>query len=105
MLISTKKYGELLGLAIAAKMSIANYHRSKMLHSVEGIYRNGKIELLETPADIEEAQVIVTFIPKLGLVNLLSRGINQEQAADLRVRLRTFVPDWELPEMDAYDAL
>ena len=76
-----------------------------MLQSVEGIYRNGKIELLEMPADIEEAQVIVTFMPKLGLVNLQSRGINQEQAADLRVRLRTFVPDWELPEMDAYDAL
>jgi hypothetical protein len=76
-----------------------------MLQSVEGIYRNGKIELLEMPADLEEAQVIVTFLPKLGLVNLQSRGINQEQAADLRLRLRRFAPDWELPEMDAYDAL
>ncbi|MEG4515760.1 MULTISPECIES: hypothetical protein [unclassified Microcoleus] len=76
-----------------------------MLQSVEGIYRNGKIELLETPADMEEAQVIVTFMPKSGLINLQSRGIDQEQAADLWVRLRTFAPDWELPEMDAYDAL
>ncbi len=76
-----------------------------MLQSIEGIYRNGKIELLETPADIEEAQVIVTFIPKSGLVNLRSRGIDQEQAADLRVRLSRLAPDWELPEMDAYDAL
>ena len=76
-----------------------------MLQSVEGIYRNGKIELLEMPADIEEAQVIVTFMPKVGLVNLQSRGINHEQAADLRVRLSRFAPDWELPEMDAYDAL
>ncbi|MEG4043147.1 hypothetical protein [Microcoleus sp. Pol17_C1] len=76
-----------------------------MLQSVEGIYRNGKIELLEMPANIEEAQVIVTFMPQGGLVNLQSRGINQEQAADLRVRLSRFAPDWELPEMDAYDAL
>jgi len=76
-----------------------------MLQSVEGIYRNGKIELLEMPANIEEAQVIVTFMPPVGLVNLQSRGINQEQAADLRVRLSRFAPDWELPEMDAYDAL
>ena len=76
-----------------------------MLQSVEGIYRNGKIELLETPTDIEEAQVIVTFMPKSGLVNLQSRGIDREQAADLRVRLRRFAPDWERPEMDAYDAL
>jgi hypothetical protein len=76
-----------------------------MLQSVEGIYRNGKIELLETPADMEEAQVIVTFMPKSGLVNLRSRGIDQEQAADLRVRMSRFASDWELPEMDAYDAL
>ncbi|WP_333363145.1 hypothetical protein [Microcoleus sp. N3A4] len=76
-----------------------------MLQSVEGIYRNGKIELLETPTDIEEAQVIVTFMPKSGLVNLQSRGIDREPAADLRVRLRRLAPDWELPEMDAYDAL
>ncbi|MEG4271186.1 MULTISPECIES: hypothetical protein [unclassified Microcoleus] len=76
-----------------------------MLQSVEGIYRNGKIELFEMPADIEEAQVIVTFMSKVGLVNLQSRGINQEQVADLRVRLSRFAPDWELPEMDAYDAL
>ena len=94
-----------MGLAIAAKMSIDNDQRSNMLQSVEGIYRNGKIELLEMPADIEEAQVIVTFMPKVGLVNLQSRGINQELAADLRVRLSRFAPDWELPEMDAYDAL
>ena len=33
-----------------------------MLQSVEGIYRNGKIELLETPSNLEEARVIVTFL-------------------------------------------
>jgi hypothetical protein len=29
--------------------------------TVEGIYRDGKIELLETPDDVDEARVIVTF--------------------------------------------
>jgi len=34
-----------------------------MLNTVEGIYRNGKIELAETPMEITEARVIVTFLP------------------------------------------
>jgi hypothetical protein len=76
-----------------------------MLNSVEGIYRDGKIELLETPASIKSARVIVTFLPAQGSVDLESRGINQEQAADLRSRLRTFAEDWERPDMEAYDAL
>ena len=33
-----------------------------MLLTVEGAYRNGKIELAEIPDDIEKADVIVTFL-------------------------------------------
>jgi uncharacterized membrane protein len=77
-----------------------------MLQSVEGIYQNGKVELLQVPTDVDEARVIVTFLPKSGSVDLpLSRGINQEQAANLRARLQSFAQDWERPDMDAYDAL
>lgn len=75
-----------------------------MLKSVEGIYRDGRVELLEMPEGIDEARVIVTFIPA-GKVDLRERGIDESQAADLRARLRTFVEDWESPEMEAYDAL
>jgi hypothetical protein len=76
-----------------------------MLQSVEGIYQNGKVELLQVPSDVDEARVIVTFLPKSGSFDLLSRGINQEQAANLRARLQSFAQDWERPDMDAYDAL
>jgi hypothetical protein len=34
-----------------------------MTHAVEGIYRNGVIELLEVPEDIQESRVLVTFLP------------------------------------------
>lgn len=34
-----------------------------MLKSVRGIYRNKRIELLEAPDDVSEAEVIVTFLP------------------------------------------
>jgi len=71
--------------------------------STEGIYKHGKVELLETP-DVDEARVIVTFVPE-GLVDLAERGIDESDAANLRARLATFAEDWEQPEMGAYDAL
>ncbi|MCY7384982.1 MAG: hypothetical protein LH628_20855 [Microcoleus sp. CAN_BIN18] len=76
-----------------------------MLKSVKGIYRDGKVVLLETPGDLTEGKVIVTFLAESGLVELQSRGIDREKAADLRVRLSRFAEDWERPDMDAYDAL
>ena len=76
-----------------------------MLKSVEGIYRDGKVELLEMPIDVVEARVIVTFLPTRGLIDLRERGIDEVQAADLRARLQSFAEDWERPEMEAYDAL
>lgn len=33
-----------------------------MLKTIQGIYKNGKIELDETPQDISEALVFVTFL-------------------------------------------
>ncbi len=72
--------------------------------SIEGIYKEGKVELLETPDDVDEARVIVTFIPK-DSVELGKRGIDESHAANLRARLQTFAEDWERPEMGAYDAL
>lgn len=75
-----------------------------MLKSVEGVYRDGKVELCEpAPADAE-GRVIVTFLAA-GSVDLAERGIDAAQAADLRHRLGAFAEDWDRPEMDVYDAL
>ena len=76
-----------------------------MLTTVEGIYRNGKIELLEAAPDVGDVRVIVTFLPKKGPIDLRERGICEAQAADLRRRLQTFAAGWESPEMDVYDEL
>ncbi|MEA2204463.1 MAG: hypothetical protein QOE77_1239 [Blastocatellia bacterium] len=72
--------------------------------TIEGIYRDGKVELKQAPAGMEEARVIVTFMP-IGAVSLSERGIDETQAADLRTRLSAFAEDWDQPEMGAYDAL
>ena len=75
-----------------------------MLKSVEGIYRNGKVELTEPVAEQPETRVIVTFLSGSEVVELAERGIDPQQAADLRGRLSAFVEDWQQPEMDVYDA-
>lgn len=74
-----------------------------MLRSVEGVYRNGKIELMEALGNVhDETHVIVTFLES-SPIDLRSRGIDEAQAADLRARLKTFTEDWESPEMEVYD--
>lgn len=75
-----------------------------MLSSIEGIYRDGKIKLVEMPTNIRNnTRVIVTFLKGSDRIDLRARGIDEVQAADLRGRLSTFVEDWESPEMDIYD--
>jgi hypothetical protein len=73
-----------------------------MLNSVEGLYREGKIELLEPVPEGATGRVIVTFVSSPGtVIDLASRGIEPEQAVDLRGRLAAFAEDWQRPEMDA----
>ena len=74
-----------------------------MLRSVEGVYRDGKIELAELPRDVrDETRVIVTFLDSSD-VDLRARGIDEAHAAELRARLATFAEDWDSPEMNLYD--
>jgi hypothetical protein len=76
-----------------------------MVKSVEGIYRNGKVELLEPLTGAEGLRVIVTLVRSAEPVDLRERGIDESQAADLRRRLESFAEDWNRPEMAAYDEL
>jgi hypothetical protein len=75
-----------------------------MFKSIEGIFRHGKIELLESPPADMEGKVIVTFL-NAGSVALADRGIDEQHAGDLRQRLKSFAEDWDRPEMDVYDAV
>lgn len=74
-----------------------------MLTAIQGIYRDGKIQLTETPRNVSDnTPVIVTFLTP-GKIDLSVRGIDEAQAADLRVRLTAFAAEWDSPEMDVYD--
>lgn len=71
--------------------------------SVEGTYRNGKIELGQLPINIkDETRVIVTFIDSND-IELSNCGIDRLQAEALRANLATFADDWNSPEMSIYD--
>jgi hypothetical protein len=76
-----------------------------MVKSVEGIYRNGRVELVEPLTEAEGSRVIVTWVRPGEPVDLRERGIDESQAADLRRRLTQFAGDWDRPEMAAYDGL
>ena len=73
-----------------------------MLKSVEGVFRNGRVELLE-PAPMDEARVVVTFLPLSGTIRLSDRGVDEQQAAELRAKLTAFAEDWDRPDMDVYE--
>ncbi len=76
-----------------------------MLKTVEGIYRNGKVELSEPIVEAEGSRVIVTWVEPSGPADLQLLGIEELQALYLRHRLSTFAEDWERPEMNVYDQL
>ncbi|MFM2063068.1 MAG: hypothetical protein RLZZ507_2738 [Cyanobacteriota bacterium] len=64
-----------------------------------------------TKEEQEQIQLKLALIMESNLFNnrksvdLASRGINEEQAANLTARLQCFAEDWDQPEMEVYDAL
>lgn len=69
--------------------------------TVEGIYKDGKIELLETISDVTQAKVLVTFIDGND-VDLNTLGIDQKEAGELREKFASF-EDWNDPALDIYN--
>jgi hypothetical protein len=80
-----------------------NVGARKVLTTVEGIYRDGRIELQSLPNNVaEEAKVIVTFVDPES-VALAAYGIDRSQAEALRNNLASFAEDWNNPELSIYD--
>lgn len=69
--------------------------------TIEGIYKDGKIELLETVSEVKQAKVLVTFLENSD-VDLQTLGISKEEAAELREKFAAF-EDWNDPALDVYN--
>ncbi|MBA2606146.1 MAG: hypothetical protein H0U96_04670 [Acidobacteria bacterium] len=70
--------------------------------TIEGTYKDGRVILTETPIEVGESKVLVTFLQTKKII-LKERGINKIQAAELRAKLSTMAEDWNRPEMNVYD--
>jgi hypothetical protein len=76
-----------------------------MLRTVEGVFREGRVELDEVPTDADGVRVLVTFLSSPEQIRLQDYGITPEQAAEARRRFASISEDWARPEMDVYDEL
>ena len=70
--------------------------------TIEGTYKDGQIVLTETPTQLSESKVLVTFL-ETKEINLAERGIGRAQAAQLKNKFSAVAEDWNRPEMDVYD--
>jgi hypothetical protein len=69
--------------------------------TVEGIYKDGKIELLETVSEKEQSRVLVTFLEK-GDLELSALGLDRNDAIELSDSFESF-EDWNDPALDIYN--
>ena len=75
-----------------------------MLQSMEGVYRNGRIELREKPRGLRKTRVIVTFLTE-AKAPAKPPKLSRKEAAELRAKLAAWEEDWNAPGMDAYDTV
>ena len=69
--------------------------------TVEGIYKNGKVELLEVVSEAEQSKVLVTFLEKND-IDLKILGVDRDEAVELRDKFASF-EDWNDPALDIYN--
>ena len=75
-----------------------------MLKTMEGIYRDGKVEFTEKPPKVREARVIVTFLP-LRSSKVEAPKLTFSEVSELRGKLSAWEEDWNAPGMEAYDEM
>ena len=94
--------------ALSAIATLMNRDLSDVVNEAISTYLEMNQRLLAEITKNQEESKLGDFIDegqKKGAIDLQSRGINREQAANLRARLQSFAEDWNSPEMDVYDAL
>jgi hypothetical protein len=69
--------------------------------TVEGIYKDGRIELLESVSQVKQSKVLVTFIENND-IDLRTVGIDKQEAGELREKFASF-EDWNDPILDVYN--
>ncbi|MCP4590353.1 MAG: hypothetical protein GY842_06400 [bacterium] len=74
-----------------------------MLRSIQGVYRDGTVELAEVPRDVDEPTPVIVTLLEATASGSSAGDVDPAQAAEVRARLATFAADWDSPEMAIYD--
>lgn len=69
--------------------------------TVEGVYKDGKVVLLEEIATPMQSKVLITFLDNTD-IQLSTLGIEQSEATELRNKFASF-EDWNDPALDIYN--
>ncbi len=69
--------------------------------TVEGVYKDGKVVLLEEVSAPKQSKVLITFLENTD-IQLSTLGIEQGEAAELRDKFASF-EDWNDPSLDIYN--
>jgi hypothetical protein len=67
-----------------------------MLTTVEGIFRDGHVELREAPPPVEQARVIVTFLPEVPDTAASSQSVSEANRRTL-----TLLQSWKAEPLTA----
>jgi hypothetical protein len=68
-----------------------------MLTTVEGVFRDGRIELREAPPPVEQARVIVTFLPE----PLDSSDASPQPVSEANRRILALLQGWQAEPLTA----
>ena len=68
-----------------------------MVTTVEGVFRDGRIELREAPPDVEGARVIVTFLPE----SPESGAASPQSASEANRRVLDLLQAWQAEPLTA----
>ena len=87
---------------------IPTMSKTETMNAINGLGEAQRQRALQLKAQIESLQAeleAILPVPEVqpALVDLAARGIEQNQAAELRARLKTFAADWDRPETAIYD--
>ena len=66
-----------------------------MLQSIIGTYKDGVVQLMEAPANIQESKVIVTFLDSTDIDPAISKSaLQQENSEDDESPVHSFREGW-----------
>ena len=71
-----------------------------MLTTVEGVFRDGHVELREAPPPVEQARVIVTFLPEPPD----SAAASPQSASEANHRILALLQAWQAEPLTADEA-